>query len=588
MTRKTSFFLGTVSFLFLAGQAGFTSMHLLLLALLPFLINGIIKKFTTFSSGPFYLESLPRQVQWLIRFHLEKPAPDELDEKDIFQARKLLFVFTTIALLILFTYTFFSLYGVLNGSIKATPETLGFFIFNLVINIVLLAIIRYERRLIQQSEVSQNEEKLLCRLRFMNFFILASMLNLVLQQGLNYLGEELYNNLRIFQITDGIFIGLAISVLFISFEALIGMLRRIRSMASFSGNIEPIEESYLIRAFFAEESFGASLSRFSQDLLGLDLKQSRVVVFLFSVFEPAILFSTILAWLLTSFVIVGPDEAGIIYRFGSMTTENFAEPGITTKLPWPFGEYRLIKKDEVRIANIGFEPVKGTNHIIWTKSHAKENFNLVAGDGLELISIDCQIMYKIDQVRDYLMNYQNPDELLTAAAYRFLTRETVCSSFDSIMGRDRREFAETLKDHIQKELDEKKTGVRIVKIVFLAMHPPIEVAPVFEDVISAQIDKNTSELAALTESIHNRHMHKAFAAGEIFAAKGQALTSIAEATGQGQAFISQSIGFNAAPDLSKFRLKLESLQKLVENKKLFVIDPSLLRPSDRLILRIAE
>ncbi|MFZ5951442.1 MAG: SPFH domain-containing protein [Candidatus Rifleibacteriota bacterium] len=563
-------------------------MHLLLLALLPFLVSEIMEKFMFFSTGPFLLDSFPRQVQWLIRFHLEKRAPDELDEKDIFQAKKLLFVFTVIALLILFAYSFITLYGALNGSIKANPETPGLFIFNLAINIVLLAIIRYERRLIQQSEVGQSEEKLLCRLRFMNFFILANMLNLVMQQGLNYLGEELYNNLRIFQIYDGIFIGLTISVLFISIETLIGLFRRIRSMANFSDNFEPMEESYLIRAFFAEESFGASLSRFSQDLLGLDLKQSRVVVFLFSVFEPAIIFSTILAWLLTSFLIVGPDEAGIIYQFGNITPGNYAEPGITMKLPWPFGEYRLIKKEEVRIANIGFEPVKGTNNIIWTKSHAKENFNLVAGDGLELISIDCQIMYKIDQVRDYLMNFQNPDEVLTAIAYRYLTRETVCSSFDSIMSRDRREFAETLKDHIQKELDEKKTGVRIVKIVFLAMHPPIEVAPVFEDVISSQIDKNTSELAALTESIHNRHMHKAFAAGEIFAAKGQALTSIAEATGQGQAFISQSIGFNAAPDLSKFRLKLESLQKLVENKKLFVVDRSLFRPSDRLILRIAE
>ncbi|GEM_PF-6082498 len=588
MTRKTSFFLGTVGFLFLSVQAGLASMHILLLALLPFLINGIIKKFTTLSFDPFYLESFPRPIQGLIRFHLDKPAPNELDEKDILQARKLLFVFTTIALLILFVYAFLALFKILNGSINANPETSGVFIFNLIINIALLTSIRYERRLIQQSEVSQYEEKLLCRLRFMNFFILINIFNLSLQQGLNYFGEMLYYNLRIFQITDGIFIGMTISVLIITFESLIGTLRRIRSMASFSASIEPMEESYLIRAFFAEESFAASLSRFSQDLLGLDLKQSRVVAFLFSVFEPAILFSTILAWLLTSFVIVGPDEAGIIYRFGSMTTENFAEPGITTKLPWPFGEYRLIKKDEVRVANIGFEPVKGTNHIIWTKSHAKENFNLVAGDGLELISIDCQIMYKIDQVRDYLMNYQNPDELLTAAAYRYVTRETVCSSFDSIMGRDRREFAETLKTLIQKELDEKKTGIRIVKIVFLAMHPPIEVAPVFEDVISAQIDKNTSELAALTESIHNRYMHKAFAAGEIFAARGQALTSIAEATGQGQAFISQSIGFNAAPDLSKFRLKLESLQKLVENKKLFVVDPSLLRPSDRLILRITE
>ena len=149
-------------------------------------------------------------------------------------------------------------------------------------------------------------------------------------------------------------------------------------------------------------------------------------------------------------------------------------------------------------------------------------------------------------------------------------------------------LAEKLQNEIQKELDRRNSGMEIVKVVFLAMHPPIEIATSFEDVISAQLDKQTFEMYAQTESIHNRHMHTAFAEGEVLSAKGNAVTAVADASGQAQAFVSQSIGFNASPELAKFRLKLESLQKLVDSKKLYVIDKSLLRPNDRLMLRVTE
>ena len=129
-------------------------------------------------------------------------------------------------------------------------------------------------------------------------------------------------------------------------------------------------------------------------------------------------------------------------------------------------------------------------------------------------------------------------------------------------------------------------GVTIVEVVFLAIHPPLEVADVYEDVISAQVDKQTSILKAKSSSIKEICMKKAFAEGEINKAKSYAETTVANAIGEAVSFESRIIGYNTDSNLEEFRLKLDSIQKMAKSKNLYIIDKSYMRKNDRIMLNL--
>jgi regulator of protease activity HflC (stomatin/prohibitin superfamily) len=294
----------------------------------------------------------------------------------------------------------------------------------------------------------------------------------------------------------------------------------------------------------------------------------------------------LIIWLLTSLVIVGPDKEAIFSRFGAVVDKKAYGPGLYFKLPWPFTSAQIYDSYKIRILNIGFEPDPDQRHIIWTKAHALKYFDLVVGDGVEIIAIDCQIMFRIKNLHNYLFNMQNSDEFISSTAYKLLTQETVSAKFDDIITRDRRLLADQLKSQLQVAVDQENLGINIIEVVFLAMHPPLEVADAFEDVISAQIDKFTYEFRANTENSYKLSMNQALASGNVMEAEGYAAEHVAKAFGESSAFVSRSLGYQIDADLTRFRLRYECFQKILADKAIYVMDKSLMRKDDRIFLDI--
>jgi regulator of protease activity HflC (stomatin/prohibitin superfamily) len=454
----------------------------------------------------------------------------------------------------------------------------------LAVFVLLLLVVRFVRRSCEYDKAGGDCAIMLGWLRFLQFFLLVNIFFVVTQQLLNYVDPEQFSLL--FYVFDQAVFASWIFYGALLLEAFIRVVMHLWGAAPEDGQC--LKDYYLLRAFFAGNSLKESLSQFFAELLGIDFKKSEIIKFFINIFEPVLIFSILLVWLLSALVIVGPDRVGIFYSMGKINAEAGVEPGIYFKLPWPFGNFELPEKNRIQLVNVGFKPYDAARHFIWTKPHSTENFNLIVGDGLELISIDCQIMFQLKNARKYLTRFQNPKELISTLAYRHLTSATVSSSFDEIMNKDRRQLAENLKEHMQQELDKRDSGIKIVKVVFVAMHPPIEVANAFENVISAQINQTTLEQAAQTERILDIHMHQAFARGQTDMASGDALQKVAKAMGDSQAFVNKALGYNYAPKLTRFRLKLESLEKMTQNQKLYVIDKSFLRAKDKLLLRISE
>lgn len=356
--------------------------------------------------------------------------------------------------------------------------------------------------------------------------------------------------------------------------------------ALLKNNTKKYEIPFFISIVAASKSLKYSLIKTIELISGVNLSKSEIAAYILKHIEPVTIIALLVFWLISSIVIVPPDKEAIFYRLGSISGNQSYKPGLHFKLPWPFEKMELYQPNLVKTLNIGFTPDPTQKHIIWAKSHATENFFLLVGNGVEIIAVDCQLFYKVNDLYKFVTKYQNPESYIEALTYKLLTEYTASKNFDQIISQNRDELISELRKNLQLELDKEDLGVTVVEIVFLAIHPPLDVADVYEDVISAQVDKQTTILKAKSSSIKEISMKKAFAKDEVNKAKSYAFTTVSNAIGEAISFESRIIGYNTDTNLEEFRLKLDSIQKMAQRKNLYIIDKSFMRNKDRIILNL--
>ncbi|RKY04596.1 MAG: hypothetical protein DRP66_11520, partial [Planctomycetota bacterium] len=146
---------------------------------------------------------------------------------------------------------------------------------------------------------------------------------------------------------------------------------------------------------------------------------------------PLVLFAVVTLYALSCIVVVAPGEQAIIERLGAF--DRVAEPGLTLKLPWPFGVARTYPTKEIQVLNIGFEedPDKTERDaLLWGESHYKvEDKLLVAAnraknaeeDGpppVSLVIAAVPVQYRIKDLKSYVYNHFDSEKVLYTVCYR--------------------------------------------------------------------------------------------------------------------------------------------------------------------------
>jgi regulator of protease activity HflC (stomatin/prohibitin superfamily) len=369
------------------------------------------------------------------------------------------------------------------------------------------------------------------------------------------------------------------------------------------GFLKELSKFYVCKSEQAEKPRGvplfvalfASKSRVLESILyvifesfNIDLSKSEIASYFFKIFEPSLVGALLLLWLITSVVIVPVDKEAIIKTFGVVKSGHVSKPGLHFKLPYPFARTEFYSPKALRTMNIGFVADENRRSLIWSEQHSLSNENLIVGDGVEFINIDCQVIWRINDLYKYCIGSQNPEELIEAGAYKLLTMATVSSTFDEIISKDRATLANKLLVQLQALVDEAGVGVEIVDLIFLAIHPPLEVADAYEDVISAQIEKLTYVLKAQTEREHKYRFYQADGNAVKQRAEMARIAAIQQATGEAYSIKTKAVAFNEEPALERFRLRLEYMQRLLSAKKLYVYDKGLMRLQDGILLNLTD
>lgn len=251
-------------------------------------------------------------------------------------------------------------------------------------------------------------------------------------------------------------------------------------------------------------------------------------------------------WLLfSSFVLVAEQQRGVVLRFGQFS--RIMQPGPNFKLPWPIEQVTKVNATEINTFD--------TTVPVLTSD---EN----------LVDVQINVQYRIGDPKRYLFGTRDADKVMEQAALSTVREEVGRATLDTVLGA-RNALAVSAKEKLQKSLDAYRTGLVVTELNLQNARPPDEVKPAFDDVNSASQDRDRviSESRAYAARVVPEARGQA--AGIRTAAEGYKTAKVARATGDSQRFSLLVDEYKSAPEVTRKRLWLETVQEvLTENRKI--------------------
>jgi membrane protease subunit HflK len=249
----------------------------------------------------------------------------------------------------------------------------------------------------------------------------------------------------------------------------------------------------------------------------------------------------LIAWLLFDSVVrINASQTGVVLRFGDFS--RLMTPGINFKLPGPL--------ESVSKVDIG------------SVFQTSDQVRMLTRDE-NIVMVDFNVQYRINDPQLYLFGVRSPDETLGQAAESAVRTVIGSSSMDMILSGQRTELMANAKTLLQSTLDRYNTGLVLTELNFQNLRPPQEVKDAFDDANRALQDKQRLEEEA-----------KAYASQVVPEARGDAATAraesegykserVARAEGDAQRFNLIEAQYRAAPEVTRKRLYLETMEEVV-------------------------
>lgn len=276
-----------------------------------------------------------------------------------------------------------------------------------------------------------------------------------------------------------------------------------------------------------------------------------------------------LLWLTTGVVQIEAHQQGAVYRFGKLQKETI-KPGIHLTLPWPMDQVEVYDTESLGRLVIGYIPT-GEQDNIWTAAHGGEEYRLLLGNGDELISVNLEIEYKISDLYSYVRNAAGPEALLQAEAYEIITERTISSDLETMLSTDRAAFSESFRQELKAHIEPYHTGLEVVNVVLESIHPPVEVADVYQALIGASIDAEHIIILAQNQANQAIMEAKNEQTAKVGDAKVQQYQAVANAQAAVAEFMAGVAAYESYPAAYRYYKYLNTLTQAYGQARLIIV-----------------
>ncbi len=264
-------------------------------------------------------------------------------------------------------------------------------------------------------------------------------------------------------------------------------------------------------------------------------------------------------WLMNSIYTVQPDERGVELRFG-IPKDEVSMPGLHFHF-WPFETVEFAKITEQQ-QNIGRK----------SASVNAENSGLMLTGDQNIVNVQFSVLFAVTDPKAYLFNLEYPAETLQQVAESAMREVVGRRPAQDIFRDNRQAIAESVKTTIQSTMDAYSAGIAVNTVAIEDAASPREVADAFDEVQRAEQDEDRF----VEESNQYSNQKLGGARGEAAQIREEAAAYkdrvVKEADGEAKRFLSIYEQYKVAPDVTRKRLFLETMEGVMKNSKKVVID----------------
>jgi len=264
-------------------------------------------------------------------------------------------------------------------------------------------------------------------------------------------------------------------------------------------------------------------------------------------------------WLYASLYSVRPEEQSVELFLGSYYATG--NPGLNFA-PWPLVTREVIPVTREQTENIGVAGARGNDS------------GLMLTTDENIVDLDFQVVWNITDPAKFLFNLRDPDATIRAVSESAMREIIAASELAPILNRDRAIIAEDAQTLIQETLDSYDAGVNIVRVNLDKADPPREVIDAFREVQAAEQERDRLERQA--DAYANRVLAGARgeAAQTLEQAEAYRARVVNEAEGEAARFVSVLNEYRNAPEVTRKRLYIETLEQVLGDVEKIILDES--------------
>jgi membrane protease subunit HflK len=271
---------------------------------------------------------------------------------------------------------------------------------------------------------------------------------------------------------------------------------------------------------------------------------------------------------------VDPEEVGIIQTFGAYSPPE-RQSGLHWKLPWPIQTVQKVPVQRQLKQEFGFRTRSAGVKSTFTTQGLEGESLMLTGD-LNVAVVEWITQFRINDPGKFLFKVRSVGETFQDMNEAVMREVIGDRSVTEVLTIGRQEIATEVEIRLQALCDQYETGLKIEQVVLQDVNPPEEVKPSFNEVNQAQQERERmiNEARTAFNQVIPRARGEALQA--IQEAEGYATDRVNRAKGDSARFTSVYEAYRRAPDVTRRRIYLETMQAILPRvQRLVVLDEDL-------------
>jgi len=271
----------------------------------------------------------------------------------------------------------------------------------------------------------------------------------------------------------------------------------------------------------------------------------------------------LMLWLASGFMVVQEGQVAVVTRFGKYIKT--LTPGLQWRMPYPVEAHQTVNISQLRTFEVGY---RGSvrNKVL------PESLMLTTDENIVDVQYVVQYRLNPDGAPDYLFRTNMPDESVRQAAETAMREIVGRKTMDFVLYEGRTEVATEVHNLAQSILDRYRTGIQISTVAIQNVQPPEQVQAAFDDAVKAGQDRERQ----INEGNAYANQVLPQAQGQVARmlqdAEGYRAKVLGDAEGNTARFTSIEGEFAKAPDVTRQRMYLATMQQILESSAKVMVD----------------